>query len=73
MPNVVFHMGLSEGKLKPKINRKLKLGVRDLCTGRCNSKYLINSDKTGLDMTLLPLLNLRVFDIMDLQPLMVLV
>ena len=28
--------------------------VRDHCTGRCNSKDLINSDKTGLDPILLP-------------------
>ena len=41
-------------------------GVRDLCTGRCNSKDLINSDKTGLDPILLPVLNLRVFEIIAL-------
>ena len=49
-----------------KTQDKSHLGVRDLCTGHCNSKDLINSDKTGLDPTLLPVLNLRVLDITDL-------
>ena len=57
-------MGLSGGKLRSKINPIL--GARDLCTGHCNSKDLINSDKTGLDPTLLPVLNLRVLDTMDI-------
>ena len=47
-----------------KTQDKSHFGVRDLYTGRCNSKDLINSDKTGLD--LLPVLNLSVFEIMDL-------
>ena len=42
------------------------LGVRDLCTGRYNSKDLINSDKTGLDPILLPVLSLRILDVIDL-------
>ena len=46
-----------------KTQDKSHLGVRDLCTGRCNSKDHINSDKTGLDPILLPVLNLRVLDI----------
>ena len=45
---------------------KSHFGVRDLCTGGCHSKDLINSDKTGLDLILLPVLYLRVFEIMDL-------
>ena len=49
-----------------KTQDKAHLGVRDLCTGRCNSKDFINSDKTGLDPILLPVLNLRVLDIIDL-------
>ena len=49
-------MGLSEDKLRPKIY-SLYWALR--------FKDLINSDKTGLDPTLLPVLNLRVFDIMD--------
>ena len=32
-----------------KTHDKSHLGVRDLCTGRCSSKDLISSDKTGLD------------------------
>ena len=32
-----------------KIQDKSHLGIRDLCTGRCSSKDLINFDKTGLD------------------------
>ena len=40
-------MGLFVDKLKNK--DKSQFGVRDLCTGRCNSKDLINSDKTGLN------------------------
>ena len=49
-------MGLSEDKLT---QDKSHLGVRDLCTGCCNSKDLINSDKTGLDLTLLPVLKIE--------------
>ena len=44
-----------------KTQDKSHLGVRDLCTGCCSLKDLINSDKTGLDPILLPVLNLRVF------------
>ena len=47
-----------------KTQDKSHFGVRDLCTGRCNSKDLINSDKTGIDPILLPVLILRVFEIM---------
>ena len=60
MPYVKVHMELSVDRLRPKINP-----IRDLCTGRCNSKD-INSDKTGLDPILLAVLNLRVLDIIDL-------
>ena len=56
-------MGLSEDT---QTQDKSHLGVRDLCTGRCNSNGLIYSDKTGLDPTLLPVLNLRVLYIIDL-------
>ena len=42
MPYVVVYMGLSGGK---------QLGIIDLYNGRCNSKDLINSDKTGFDPT----------------------
>ena len=49
-----------------KTQDKSHLGERDLCTGRCNSKDLINSDKTGLDPILLPILNFRVLEIIDL-------
>ena len=35
-----------------KTQEKYHFGVRDLFTGRCNSKDLINSDKTGLDLIL---------------------
>ena len=45
-----------------KTQDKSHLGVRDLCTGRCSSKDLINSNNTGLELTLLPVLNLRVLD-----------
>ena len=45
---------------------KSHLGVRDLCTGRCSSKDLISSVKTGLDQILLPVLNLRVLEIIAL-------
>ena len=48
-----------------KTQDKSHSGIRDLCTGRCNSKDLINSDKTVLDPILLSVLNLRVFQIMD--------
>ena len=51
---VVVCMGLSEDKLRPQ--DKSHFGVRDLCTGSCNSKDQINSDKTGLDPILLPVL-----------------
>ena len=44
-------MGLFADILRPKIN--------PICTGCCNSKDLINSDKTGLDPILLPVLNLE--------------
>ena len=56
-----------------KTQDKSHLGVRDLCTARCNSKDLIHSDKTGLEPILLPVLNLRVLDIIDLYPLKVLI
>ena len=56
-----------------KTQDKSYLGVRNPCTGRCSSKDLINSDKTGLDPILLPVLNLRVFEIITLYPLMVLI
>ena len=56
-------MGLFVDKLRPKMSH---FGVRDLCTGCCNSKDLINSDKTGLDPILLPVLNLSVFEIIGL-------
>ena len=49
-----------------KTQDKSHLGVRDLCTGHCNSKEIINSDKTELDPILLPVLNLRVLEIIDL-------
>ena len=49
-----------------KTQDKSHLGVRDLCTGHNNSRDLINSDKKRLDSILLPFLNLRVFDIIDL-------
>ena len=58
--------GLYGAFCKTKTQDQSHLRVRDLCTGRCNSKDLINSDKTGLDPTLLPVLNLRVLDIIDL-------
>ena len=45
---------------------KSHLGVRDFYTGRCSLKDLISSDKTGLDPILLPVLNLRVLEIIDL-------
>ena len=35
--------------LNTKTHDKSHLGVRDLCTGRCSSKDLISSDKTGSD------------------------
>ena len=56
-----------------KTQDKFHLGVRDLCTGRCNSKDLITFDKTGLDPILLPVLNLRILEITDLYPLIVLI
>ena len=49
-----------------KTQDKSHFGVRDRCTGHCNTKDLINSDKIGLDPILLPVLNLRVFEIKDL-------
>ena len=49
-----------------KTQDKSHFGVRDLYTGRCNLKDLINSDKIGLDLILLPVLNFRVFDIIAL-------
>ena len=49
-----------------KTQDKSHFGVRDLCIGHCNSKDLINSDRTGLDPILLPVLNLRVFNIIAL-------
>ena len=61
-------MGLS---VSVKSQGKSHLGVRDLCTGRCSSKDLINSDKIGLDPILLPVLNLRVLEIIALYPLIV--
>ena len=61
-PYVKVQMGLSADKTQDKSH----LGVRDLCTGCYNSKDLINCDKTGLDPILLPVLNLRVLDIIDL-------
>ena len=64
MPYVEVHMGAFCRQTKTQ--DKAHFGVRDLCTGCCNSKYLINSDKTGLNQILLPVLNLRVFEIMDL-------
>ena len=62
---------ISKGSYGPfwrqtKTHDKSHLGVRDLCTGHCNSKDLINSDKTGLDLILLPVLKLRLLDIKDL-------
>ena len=51
-----------------KTQDKSHSGGRDLCTGRSNSEDLINSDKTGLDPILLPVLNLKVLDIIDLSP-----
>ena len=56
-----------------KTQDKSHLGVRQLCTGRCSSKVLINSDKTGLDPILLQVLNLRVLEIIALYPLIVLI
>ena len=52
MPYVKVQMGISVGKLRPKIH----FDVRNFCTGRVHSKDLINSDKTGLDPILLPVL-----------------
>ena len=49
-----------------KIQDKSHLGVRDLCTGCCSSKDLINSDNTGLEPILLPVLNLRLLEIIAL-------
>ena len=49
-----------------KTHDKSHLGVRDLCTGRWSSKDLISSDKTGLDPILLPVLNFKVLEIIDL-------
>ena len=37
-----------------KIQDKSHFGIRDLWTGHCHSKDLINSDKTGLEPILLP-------------------
>ena len=37
-----------------KTHGKSHFGVRDLWTGRCNSKDLIQSDKTGLEPILFP-------------------
>ena len=51
---------------KTKTQDKSHFGVSDLCIGRCSSKDLINSDKTGLDQIPLTVLNLSVFEIMDL-------
>ena len=48
---VEVQMGLFVSK---KTQDKFHLGIRYLCTGRCSSKDLITSDKTGLDPILLP-------------------
>ena len=42
-------------------------GVRVFVLDVVNSKDLINSDKTGLDPILVPVLNLRVFEIYNLS------
>ena len=49
-----------------KTQDKSHSGVRDLCTGHCGSKDLINSDNAGLEPTLLPVLSLSVLEIIPL-------
>ena len=51
---------------------KSHLGARDRSTGLCFANDFISSDRTGCDPKSYPVLYFKVFEIVDLYPLIVL-